>query len=98
MKAEVILTDRVIPVEIDARDRRAFEVVGRKQLGMPLSMSLAEAVKVMPESWVLWLAWHALRRNGQITQEFDTFNDEVMDVKAVEVGEDELPDPTISAP
>lgn len=51
--------------EIDARDRRAFEREGAKDIGLPPLAALKDITASRPESFTGWLAWHALRRVGK---------------------------------
>ena len=65
-KATVYLADpeEQIAVEVDGRDRRAFEMTGRKDLGLPPFGDLQAQIKSMSESWMAWLCWHALAVRG----------------------------------
>lgn len=52
------------PIEIDGRDRRAFEREARRELGPTINGPLQDVIRSMPETYLLWLAWHALKRGG----------------------------------
>jgi hypothetical protein len=90
--------DDELETVVDARDRRAFERSGRTALGLAGNASLADAVAAAPESYVAWVAWHALRR--QLGRErVDTFG--AFEARIVETithadgtGDALLPDPT----
>jgi hypothetical protein len=98
MKAEIILDDAApLPVEIDARDRRAFEVLGRKQLGIAASLTMTELVKVNPETYVLWLAWNALRRQKLLDITYAELDSRTIEVRQLDDAE-LLPDPTRATP
>lgn len=57
--------DQVV-VEVDGRDRRAFELRGRRDFDLPPFGDLQAQIKSMSESWMGWLCWHALAvRGGQ---------------------------------
>lgn len=64
--------DEEVRVEVDARDRLAFEKVGRKEAGLPQNGPLADAIAWAPETYGIWLCWHASARlhgpNGSFTQ------------------------------
>jgi len=98
MKATIHLVEpeTAYPVDIDARDRRAFERAGRVQLGKIALGSLKEVVASIPETYTLWLAWHALQRSG-VALDWETFEDRVVEVESTDNGEMEA-DPTIAAP
>jgi hypothetical protein len=98
VKATVVLCDpeEQFPVVIDGRDRRAFER-RRDALGFspgPIKDAAAEA----PETYVAFLAWHALSRVADVG-EFDSFNDRRL-VEVVDLTPDssDEPDPTRPAP
>lgn len=58
--------EEILETEIDARDRRAFERVGTKETGVPIRSTIQETVRSAPETYMGWLAWHALMRvNGK---------------------------------
>ena len=61
MKATVHLADpeEVLVLEMDARDRRAFELRGRKDLGLNPVGDLQSQIKAVSESWMAWCCWHA---------------------------------------
>ena len=93
MKIQLTLTDpeETLITEFDARDRRAFERAGYRALG--LSGPLQAAVQQIPDSYVAWLAFHALKRQGVIDCSFDEFDARLVDLDPQGV-DDELPDPT----
>lgn len=70
MKATVHLADpeEQLVVEIDGRDRRAFEILGRRDLGLPQG-PLQDQIKANAESWMAWVSWHAARRADLATAE-----------------------------
>ncbi len=80
MKLKLTLADpeEVILTEFDARDRRAFERAGYKALG--LSGPLQSAVQTVPDSYVAWLAFHSLKRQGLTTATFDEFDARLVDL------------------
>lgn len=88
--AHLVDPEESIIVEFDARDRRAFERAGYKALG--LSGALAEAIQRVPDSYMAWLLWHALRRQELIDVSFDDFDARFVDYdKPQEVIADENP-------
>lgn len=68
------LIDDIVIVDIDARDRRAFEREGRKEFGIPTSANMQEAVQGIPESYVGWLVWHSLKRANN-RKDIDSWKD-----------------------
>jgi len=98
VKVEIVLADRTLPVEIDARDRRAFEVIGRPALGLQRDVALDTIPKLAPESYVLWLAWHAAHREGLTTDAFPEFEATVLEVENLTADQGaDIPDPTRAA-
>ena len=97
MKVEIVLTDRTVPVEIDARDRRAFEVIGRPALGLNKDVALASIPSLAPESYVLWLSWHAAHREGLTDSTFPDFEAECIEVLNLTDEGADIPDPTRAA-
>jgi hypothetical protein len=87
-----------VVVEVDGRDRRAFEMKGRKDFGLPPFGDLQAQIKSMSESWMAWLCWHALVVRGGQSQ----FGDwEQFEARLVGVEPDEQAtgdDPTQPAP
>lgn len=65
LRVEVEGVGEPLVAEIDARDRRAFEREGMKDLGAPPLAPLKDVTAARPESFTGWLAWHALKRTGQ---------------------------------
>ena len=104
MRGVVTLADRPEPlrVEVDARDRLAFERIGRKQTGLPTSGPLQDAVATSPETYTVWLCWHAARRIHGEESSFDGFAERVtgveLEVTAAEARAAGLGDPTRPAP
>lgn len=92
MKVTLTLLDpeESVIVEFDSRDRRAFERAGYKALG--LSGPLQDAIQRIPDSYVTWLAWHALKRQGMTTESFDVFDGRLVDMDPE--GEESETDPT----
>ena len=66
MKATILLDgpEERIPVEIDARDRRAFERLARRDLGKVAEGALSDVIRAIPETYMAWCAWHAWTRDG----------------------------------
>jgi len=92
-KATVHLADpeESLVVEVDGRDRRAFEVRGRRDLGLPMG-ELQEQIKAAAESWMAWVCWHAAKRDGLAVGTWQEFDARLV---GVEPDEDSLPpDPT----
>lgn len=83
-KATIVLVDpeeRHV-VEIDSRDRRAFEVVGRRDLGKELAgMPLTEVLRAVPETYAAWLAWHALTRTKTIDTPWPEFSERFLEAQ-----------------
>lgn len=101
MKLTIILADPEASeaVEIDGRDRRAFERIGRKALGFPQAGSMKDAVAAAPESYMIWLAYHALAVRGQRKEfgDWNAFEARVVTAEAEDTEEDILGDPTSPA-
>ncbi len=55
-------------VDIDGRDRRAFERYGRKATGLPLTGSLKDCIVSAPELYSAWLCYNALVVRGKRTE------------------------------
>jgi hypothetical protein len=100
MKLSIELVDptETLAVEVDGRDRRAFELLGAKALGLPAGLSLQTATQAYPENYLLWLGWHAATKRGerQDLGAWDTFTDRVAEVEPEEHAgaADDLGDPT----
>ena len=95
MKATVHLTDpeEHLPVEVDARDRRAFERVAKRELGAAAQGHLKDVINNIPETYVCWMAWHALTvRTRASTLSWQDFDNRVVEVEMLEDA-DEM-DPT----
>ena len=101
LTATLVDPDEVLTIEIDARDRRAFERAGARAMG--LSGNLQAAIQTMPDTYLAWLAWHAAARRGDRDDlgSFDDFDARLADVASIDVDEDgeeagggELGDPT----
>ena len=76
------------PVEVitDNRDRIAWELSrSRERWPKP---------EEAPTLWATFIAWHALKRTGRLTCDFDSFNTQTSDVQATA----EDVDPTRTAP
>ena len=65
-------------VEVDARDRRAFERAGANALG--LKGALQDEIRRIPDSYIAWLSWHAARRTGLIDVGYDDFDKRLTDI------------------
>lgn len=89
--------DEEFTAGFDARDRRAFERDGRKALGLPAGTTLQDAVAGNPESYLVWIAWHALTRAGLTTLTYLELEARAVKVRT-EAGDAVLPDPTKPAP
>jgi hypothetical protein len=50
-------------VDFDARDRRAFERVGGRDIGLS-GPAIIGGEPRMPESQLAWIGWHAAHRQG----------------------------------
>lgn len=99
MKVLVLLSDPEsrLPVEIDARDRRAFERDGTAAL--KLKGQLKDIIHAAPETYVAWLAWHALTRTGALNIPWTSFDKRLVAVENEDEQDDvegELGDPTQS--
>lgn len=88
MKINVTLADpeEQVLTEVDARDRRAFERRGRKELSLPLNGSLQDVVQANPETYLAWLAWNSLVRAGGAARWAD-FEARVVATELVDAGE-----------
>lgn len=96
MKGSVITSRDEWPIEIDARDRRAFERLARQDIPTLPTGTLRDIAAAMPETYLAWLAWHASKRDGRTDVTFAAFEAELLEVKGD--GEAaELPDPTQQA-
>lgn len=92
MKATVRLPTTEYVVDIDARDRRAFE--RQSDVALPPTGSLQELAQRMPETYLAWLAWHASKREG-VAMSWREFDEVLLEVSQDEGGDD-MPDPTQS--
>lgn len=94
MKATVILADpeERHEVEIDGRDRRAFERAIPK-LDLPVR-AVKDVAGACPETYVAFLAWHALTRGG-LDLTFPAFETRLVEV--IGVSQDATEDPTMPA-
>jgi hypothetical protein len=93
-KATVHLADpeQQIVVEVDGRDRRAFEIKGRRDLGLPQA-DLQTQIKSAAESWMAWVCWHAAKRDGAEVGSWAEFDARLVGVEPEE--DDPVPmDPT----
>lgn len=97
-KATVVLCDpdERVAVQLDARDRRAFEMA-RTGLGLPRG-PVKEIAAEFPDTYVGYMAWHAMKRarNGT-TPDWATFSERLADIEFIGK-EDDDPDPTKAAP
>lgn len=68
MKIEILLDgpEEQLVVDFDARDRRAFERVGGRDVGL-VGPALVDGNPRMPESQLAWIGWHACKRQGLLT-------------------------------
>lgn len=95
MEVKAILENKEpIVVNIDARDRRAFEIVGRKEFGIPSNANLQDAVKGIPESYIGWLSWHAISRTNGYKENWQTFESQLLRVESLEEEEEVFDFPT----
>jgi hypothetical protein len=85
--------EEAYPTEIDARDRRAFEREARRDLGPTINGPLQDVIRSIPETYVLWLTWHSLKRGGT-TIAWAEFESRAVLVESE--GDDELV-PTVTA-
>jgi hypothetical protein len=95
--------EEVVAVDVDARDRRAFERAGATAVGLKRSGSdfLTDVRSQMPETYSIWLAWHALAKRGGRTDlgTFDEFDARVADMDTDDAATpSDLGDPTQPAP
>ena len=63
-------------IQTDNRDMVAFDL-HRSRAGWP---KLADA----PILWMTFLAWHALKRSGELSESFDDFNGRCLAVKMLD--------------
>jgi hypothetical protein len=94
MKLEIVTDTGPLVVETDARDRRAFEVIGRPAIGLPRDAAIGDVPRLAPESYILWIAWHAATREGYTTDSFPEFESHCVEVKDLGDEAAEIPDPT----
>ena len=96
MKIEITLVEpeEHLVADFDARDRRAFERVGCKDIGLT-GPALIDGNPRMPESQLAWIGWHALRRDNQIDMPWLMFEARCAQATAVTDDDDAgLGDPT----
>lgn len=88
----------ILTADVDARDRRAFEKTGYRDLGIAQRIAIKEVIALQPESYMAWLAWHALVRDGR-KESWVEFEPKVISVVLNDVveTEDALADPTMRA-
>lgn len=97
MKATVHLVDPEdrIAVEVDARDRRSFERIAKRDLGRVADGPLKEVIGAIPETYILWLAWHALAiRTKAIDLTWPDFEARTVEVEVEDDEEEAETDPT----
>lgn len=98
MKIEITLADpeEQFVVDFDARDRRAFERTGGRDIGLS-GPAIVGGEPRMPESWLAWIGWHAAKRQGVFDLTYPDFEARCMGATA-EVDDQEEPaglgDPT----
>lgn len=100
MKATITLADtETMVVDIDARDRRAWEREARSYIDNLPQGDLRTVAAAMPETYVAWLAWHACGREGLTRLSWQTFEGQLLEVDSdEETGTGGLPDPTQATP
>lgn len=97
MRTEVTLADpaEVLVVEHDARDRRAAEVSFGAAVKAKPGMPMKALMESYPESWILWITWHAAKRQKLTGLTWQEWTERALDV--VPVGDEDdgdvLPDP-----
>ena len=97
MKLTLHLADpeETLVVDMDARDRRAFERAGYKGIGM--TSNTQDGVKARPENWLSWVSWHALHRQNLTDQSYDEFEARLVETERDDDDADDgagLGDPT----
>lgn len=80
--------------DVDARDRRAFERNGIKDLGIAQRLPIREVTAANPESYTTWLCWHSLVRIGYTAERFADFEKKVISIQPEESEEELDSDPT----
>ena len=98
MKFTIHLADpeETVIADVDARDRRAFEMQSRREFGRAADNPLRDVANSMPETYTFWLAWHAASTRGGLKLTWPEF-----DARAVHLetsGEDDELDPTNPGP
>lgn len=78
----------ILVADIDARDRRAFELSGYKDIGAPLMTALKDVAASKPETYTGWLAWHALKRAKTTSLSWREFEAILISTTAEEIEED----------
>jgi hypothetical protein len=88
-KATIHLADpeEQVVVEVDGRDRRAFEIKGRRDLGLPHG-DLQAQIKAAAESWMAWVCWHAATRTGEPVGSWAEFDARLVAVEPDDDGGD----------
>lgn len=103
MKLTVRLADpeAVEIVEVDGRDRRAFERFGRRALGLPATGTIREVILSAPELYSAWLGYNALVTRGKRTEfgKWEDFEARVLECTTEDIDEAEgiFGDPTTPA-
>ena len=99
MKVTVVLENEEHRVEVDARDRRAFERLARADIGPSFPKgSLRDVVQTIPETYLAWLAYHATKRAGYLGEiTWVEFERQLLEVQA-ETEEGDGLDPTQQTP
>lgn len=100
MKATVVLADtEPMVVDIDARDRRAWEREARNYIDALPQGDLRAVAGAMPETYVAWLTWHACTREGLTRLSWQAFESQLLEVDSDESDTGGgLPDPTQATP
>lgn len=95
MKFTVHLADpeEVFSVDVDARDRRAFEMQSRRVFGTAADGQLRTVATSMPENYSYWCAWHALCKRGTVALTWEQFDARAVHLESDD-SEDDDADPT----
>ena len=75
MKVTVTLADPEdrLTFESDLRDVTAFDLTGRKQLGVPFQITGEAYRQAAPTVYAQWLSWNAARRQNLYPGDFDSW-------------------------
>lgn len=88
-----------VGVDIDARDRRAFEKSGFRDIGVSQRAPIRDIAAAQPETYTTWLAWHAMVRSGATVERYADFEARVVALREEDADDaaDLLGDPTAPA-